>query len=174
MPYEWLPAHGTGRLVLRPHQSLGARGFVAFIGATALMLALPVLSLLGQTALWLMLMFAGLAIAALWTALRLNARALQLTEVLTLTPDLVRLERRGPGGRQQDWQANPYWVQVTLYPTGGPVPHYLTLKGDGREVEIGAFLTPEERQALADELRAALAAANKETSPKVRVPDITP
>jgi uncharacterized membrane protein len=39
------------------------------------------------------------------------------------------------------------------------VPQYLTLSGNGREVEIGAFLSEEERLALYPELTAALARA---------------
>jgi uncharacterized membrane protein len=37
------------------------------------------------------------------------------------------------------------------------VPNYLTLKGNGREVEIGAFLSEPERLTLRRELMAALA-----------------
>jgi uncharacterized membrane protein len=48
-------------------------------------------------------------------------------------------------------------VRLTVHKTGGPVPQYLTLKGNGREVELGAFLTEAERLTLADELNAALA-----------------
>ena len=43
-----------------------------------------------------------------------------------------------------------------MHAHGGPVPHYVTLKGAGREVEIGAFLTEEERRALEPALREAL------------------
>lgn len=42
---------------------------------------------------------------------------------------------------------------MRIYPEGGPVPQYLTLKGGGREVEIGAFLSPEEREALYPDIR---------------------
>ena len=61
-------------------------------------------------------------------------------------------------GKRQDWQANPYWVRVTLHVTGGPVPNYLTLKGDGREVELGAFLSEDERIRLRDDLKTRIAA----------------
>jgi len=50
------------------------------------------------------------------------------------------------------WEANPYWVEVKLRPEGGKVENYLTLRGAGREVEIGAFLAPDERQVLRREL----------------------
>jgi len=36
------------------------------------------------------------------------------------------------------------------------IPRYLTLRGGGRTIELGAFLTAEEREALAAEIDAAL------------------
>jgi uncharacterized membrane protein len=158
MPYEWLPPdEGQARLRLRPHRSLGVRGFVAFIAVTAALLSLPVLTLLGRPALWMILAFIVTTVWGLWVALRRNARDLDLIEEFTLTRDEARLVRRAPGMGEQVWSANPYWVSVQVYPSKGPVEHYLTLKGAGREVELGAFLTPEERIALADELRLSLA-----------------
>lgn len=158
MPYVWLHADDGGTvLALRPHRSLGARGLVAFITATAALLSFPILTLLGKSALWAVLAFTVVTVWGLWAALRRNARDLDLNEELSLSRDEVRLVRRAPGRDEQVWSANPFWVSVHVYPTKGPVEHYLTLKGGGREVELGAFLTPEERLALAEELRLALA-----------------
>ena len=44
----------------------------------------------------------------------------------------------------------------TMHKTGGPVPNYVTLSGKGREVEIGAFLSEDERVSLFGELEDAL------------------
>ncbi|MGL4281778.1 MAG: DUF2244 domain-containing protein [Albidovulum sp.] len=155
MPYEWSEAShdGMAKLTLRPHRSLHASGFVTFIAATALMLFLPLLALLGTALLWGILPFVLLAVGGVWWALRRNTRDAALTEELTLTTESITLIRRAPDGTEKRWQANPYWVSVQVYPTGGPVPAYLTLKGDGREVELGAFLSEEERRRLADDLR---------------------
>jgi uncharacterized membrane protein len=73
---------------------------------------------------------------------------MELYEEVTLWPDLVRIERHAPKSPLLDWEANPYWVTVHIHERGGPVPQYLTLRGAGREVELGAFLTPGERQRL--------------------------
>jgi len=145
-------------LRLWPHRSLGARGFVAFISATVALVSLPILTLIGQPALWVVLAFVAAVVWGLWRALRRNARDLELVEELTLSRDEARLVRRVPGGGAQIWSANPYWVTVHVYADRGPVENYLTLKGGGREVELGAFLAPEERVSLAEELRQALAA----------------
>jgi uncharacterized membrane protein len=48
-------------------------------------------------------------------------------------------------------------VRVTLRDKGGPVEKYLTLRGSDREVELGAFLSPEERETLHAELTRVLA-----------------
>ena len=158
MPYEFLPPEGdTQRLHIWPHRSLTQRGFVWFVGGTAALIALPLLSLLGNPVLWGLLPFLLGAIWAIWFALRKNGRDRDIVEDLTLTPTLVTLSRHGPRGQRQDWQANPHWVRVDCHPFGGPVPQYLTLKGGPREVEIGAFLSETERLSLRRELTARLA-----------------
>ncbi len=120
------------------------------------MLGLPALVLIGSPVLWGLLPFLLGAIWAIWAALNRSFRDGEIVEVLRLSPDTAHLTRHGPRGRWADWQANPHWVRVTLHPTGGPVPNYLTLRGAGREVELGAFLTEAERLTLERELRRAL------------------
>ncbi|MFN3936234.1 MAG: DUF2244 domain-containing protein [Gemmobacter sp.] len=158
MPYEWLPPDGPRRrLHLWPYRSLPRRGMVAFLGATAALVALPLLSVLGSPVLWGILPFMLIAIAAVWYALDRSYRDAEIIEDLVLDEDRVTLTRHGPRGRCQTWEANPYWVRPVLHATAGPVPNYLTLQGGPREVELGAFLTEEERLALQGELSAALA-----------------
>lgn len=153
MPYEWLPSEGGAhRLHLWPHRSLSQRGFVWFIGTTAALVVLPLLSVIGSPVVWALLPFFLAMLAAIWVALRKNGRDRDIVEDLTLTPDRITLARHGPRGKRQDWEANPYWLRITLHETGGPVPNYLTLKADAREVELGSFLSEDERIALARDL----------------------
>lgn len=159
MPYEWLPQNGTEtRLHLWPHRSLTQRGFVWFVGGTAALIGVPVVAILGSPVVWGLLPFLLGAIWAIWFALRKNGRDRDIVEDLSLSRDRISLSRHGPRGKRQDWEANPYWLRVTLHPTGGPVPNYLTLKGEAREVELGAFLSEEERITLSHELEQRLAA----------------
>lgn len=144
------------QLLLWPNRSLPARGFAGFIGLTCALIALPLLAVLGTPVLWGLLPFFVLTVGGLWIALRRNYADGRLTEEFTLWSDRVTLVRTDPRGRRQDWEANPYWVRVALRESGGPVENYLTLKGGGREVEIGAFLSPDERRALRDRLEQAL------------------
>jgi uncharacterized membrane protein len=163
MPYEWLPSeNGVRRLQLWPHRSMTQRGFVWFIGLTAALIAVPLFGVLGSPVLWALLPFLVATIWAIWFALRKNGRDRDIVEDLTLTPDRVTLSRHNPKKPRQDWEANPHWLRVTLHETAGPVPNYLTLKGEGREVELGAFLSEDERIALRGELVAALAALHQD------------
>ena len=158
MPYRWLPQtdpdlHG---LHLWPHRSLSRRGFVGVIAATAVMLTLPVITQLGTGGLWILLGFIAVVLAGLWVALQHSFKTGAVAEDLTLTRDLITLRRTSPGGKPQDWRANPHWVRVTLYPAAS-VRNYLTLSGNQREVELGAFLQPAERQEIHDRLQHLLA-----------------
>ena len=155
MPYEWQD-HGR---VLRawPYRSLPRKGFVWFIGVTAGFLCLPLLAVLGTMVLWALLPFLLLAIAAIWWAIERSYRSGTSFERLTLDPDRITLIRHDPGRADRHWQANPYWIRAELRP--GPVESYLVLTGDhesGREVELGAFLSPEERESLRHEVNRAI------------------
>ncbi len=159
MPYEWLPpAPDMAEVHLWPYRSLPKAGLVWFIGGTAAMIALPLVAVLGSPVLWGVLPFLVAAIAAIWWALARSYKDAEIIEDLILTPERVTLTRHGPRGRRQAWDANPHWVRLTLHPKGGPVPNYLTMKGEGREVELGAFLTEAERIALRAEVQARLSA----------------
>ena len=155
-------ARGAPRLRLRltPHQSLTAEGFVWFIGATAALISVPLLSILGTAVFWALLPFIVGAVWGVWAALKRSWRDRALWEEVILWDDLIRVERHEPNRKAPlDWEANPYWVRVALHAKGGPVPNYLTLSGGGREVELGAFLTPVERVELKDRLERVLRAA---------------
>lgn len=159
MPYEWTtpPDAPARRLRLWPHQSLPPKGFAAFILATFTLILIPTLPLLGTKLLWALLPFVLLAVAGIYFALQRNHHARRIEEVLTLDTDTARLTHRRPDGVVKEWDCNRYWTTVTKYEKGGPVPHYVTLSGKGREVEIGAFLSEDERIALFEELQRSLA-----------------
>ncbi|MEI4471207.1 DUF2244 domain-containing protein [Frigidibacter sp. MR17.24] len=160
MPYEWMPAPAAAEaeLHLWPYRSLPRRGFVGFIAATALLLAVPLMAVLGTPVLWALLPFLLAAIGAVWWALARSYRDGEVLEILRLTRDEVTLSHRPARGPARHWAANPYWVEIRHYDAGGPVPFYLTLRGAGREVEIGAFLSEDERARLKPELARAFAA----------------
>lgn len=159
MPYEWHRDSHATRLRVWPHRSLPRKGFVWFIAITAGLAVVPLLAVLGSAILWALLPFMLAAIAALWWAIERSYRSGTTEERLTLTPDRISLIRHDPGRADREWHANPYWIRATIRP--GPVESYLILQGDhesGREVELGAFLTPEERESLCNEVNRALAA----------------
>lgn len=139
-------------LRLWPYNALKPRGFVMVISGSAAVLAMPLVAVLGNPVLWGLLPFAALVIWGLWAALRRNWRDRSVVEVMHLSRSAVHLRRINPGGPVQEWHADPAWVVLHLKPKGGPVEEYLTLTGGGREVELGAFLTPDERVALHLEL----------------------
>ncbi len=159
-PGAFAVAPGEGaeyRLELAPNLSMGTVGFARMIALSAGFLSLPLLAALGTPVLWGLLPFAGLALWGLWYALRRNSADRQtLREDLRLTRETIELVRTNPRAGAQHWQANPYWVRVRMREKGGPVENYLTLEGAGRVVELGAFLSPEERATLHDELTRAL------------------
>ncbi|SLN34992.1 hypothetical protein AQS8620_01179 [Aquimixticola soesokkakensis] len=158
MPYRWTPDHSHTptqgaplRLDLWPHRSLSPRGFSWVIGVAFGLALVPLVPFIGTSAFWVILPLMMASIAALWIAIRASDRD-HLREVMTITPQQITLIHTDANRREHRWNATPYWVRITLHRGNKPVEAYLTLKGEGRTVELGAFLSPDERRALRDDL----------------------
>jgi len=154
-------SHGPGapalaHAVLWPHRSLPRKGMAGVIGFAFVMILIPMLPLLGSPILWGLLPFTLGAVWLLWFFLERSYASGALREDLTLWTDRIEIVRTNPRGPEQRWSANPFWVRVSMIETGGPVDNYVTLNGAGREVELGAFLSPEERETLHRDLEVLL------------------
>lgn len=143
-------------VTLWPHRSMNPRHFRWFLLVLAAIVILPLSPVLGGAAFWIVGLFLLVDLALLYAMMQLTYRSGRLREHVQLWPDRLRVERVEPNGAQQVWEANPHWVRVSLIPTKR-VRDYLVLSSAGRDIELGAFLTPAERRDLADELRSKLA-----------------
>ncbi|MEM7644606.1 MAG: DUF2244 domain-containing protein [Pseudomonadota bacterium] len=149
---------GIFEVELWPHNSMTPEGFVTMIGGSFAMLCIPLVGLLGTAALWGILPFGLAVLGLLWLGLKRSLKDRDIHERLTVTPDSATLVRRDPDGATRDWACNPYWVRVEMHDRVGSIEDYLTLEGGERRVEIGSFLTPEERRLLRQRLLGVLGA----------------
>lgn len=148
-----------------PLDSLGPRGFRtlawligALFGGTGLLFALigawPVLVFVGAEALLVLVLMAAY-----------RSGAARSSECITLTEEAITVLRR-QGQRVTEARFVPFWVRLAWD------GRRLCLVQRGREVEIGLFLGPEEREALARALGEALHALRNPVfdNPQLREP----
>jgi uncharacterized membrane protein len=105
---------------------------------------------------WPVLPFAGLELLALGVAFYLCHLRSQWREIVAIDADIVRVEK-GRRQAEERWECPSFWARVQLEKS--PIAWYpstLTIAYQGRRVEIGRFLSEDERGALADALRRGL------------------
>src|SRR5690606_21892914 len=136
---------------LWPNRPLTRRGFHAVLGIAAAGFAFPLIPLIGTPVGLALLPFVAVPLFGLWWFIRRSYADGRLVEYLAIWPDAIRVERHEADGRVLSWDGNPYWVRLSLR-KDGPVENYLTLRNSEREIELGAFLSPDERVALHDQL----------------------
>jgi uncharacterized membrane protein len=160
MPYHWTMTYNDGQearvLELWPQNSLPKRGFASFIMTTFILILLPLLVLSGIIVFWGLLPFLMITLWAVWTALKHSYIRNKISECLSFGHQTLDLKRTNQKGDIQSWSCEGYWSRASIYTKSGPVPFYVTLNGNGREVEIGAFLSEYERKALYEELHTEL------------------
>lgn len=121
--------------------------FLGLIAAISLVIASG-FALLGY---WIVLPFAGLELGALAVGLYVVGHRLTRCEVITVEGDTVEVETgfRYPQARDRFLRS---WVNVEREEQGR---HHsrLLLRAHGKEIELGACLTEDEKGALERELR---------------------
>ena len=139
---------------LTPNRSLSRFGFWVLFITVSLSASVVGISFM-QMGAWPVLGFCGLEMLVLFIAFRANYISGQKSEEVKLTENLLEVRKISPLGHVLRWRFEPTWLQITI---DEPLKHdsKLQLASHGRSLEIGAFLTPEERLQLADALRSAL------------------
>lgn len=145
-------------VTLWPNQSLTRPGLSWFMGISAGFLVMPLVAISGTAVFWGLIPFLLLAFWGVWYAIRRNGKNLSMSETLWIWRDEVRVERREANGARLRWQAEPLRVRIQVH-KDAKIEEYLTLSGGGRIIELGAFLSPEERIELAAEIEAGLTKA---------------
>ncbi len=135
--------------ILRPYRSLPPEGFKWLIRAALaanVLIGLP-MYLLGA---WPVMGFMGLDIYLLWYMFQRSYFDARRSETLTLTDRDLVIERRSPDGGCEEHRLDAYWLRVEL-------GERLVLVSRGNRIVVGRFLSPSEREKLADQLKSAIA-----------------
>ncbi len=143
------------RIVIRPNRSLTRQQLqFAFLGIAVVCLGIAgVFTVMG---LWPILPFAGAEVIAVGIGFYLSALGGREVEVVSVASDKVAVEK-GRRRTRQRWEMQRTWAQIRLlrsrlrwYPTR------LVIRSHGKEVELGGFLSEQERRQLAGELQHAI------------------
>lgn len=152
---------GTGQFLLRPQRSATWRENLWLIAAVAAT-AVPIALIWTVAGFWPVLLVCVAHLVMLTAGLYVVSHALLARELIVIGPSAITIEA---GRRQVDrrFELGRTWARVDHRPRRHRWgASRLIVQSDGRAVELGRFLTEEEREALAAELRAALMVAPRQ------------
>ena len=101
---------------------------------------------------WLVLPFAGLELLAVTAGFYACIRHNNDYELVEVDDTRIRV-KRSIAKREQNFSFQTYWTKVLLEITEGWYPSKLWMKSKGKQVELGGWLTDDERRQLASRLK---------------------
>ena len=146
--------------LLTPHRSLGGVGFVVLMAVIALV------SFVGGVAFylvgaWPVGFFFGLDALLIYWAFRVNYRAADAYEEVTVTPSELRVRKVSHRGEVAEWSLNPLWTRLDRETHEDFGLMRLFLVSRGRKLTVASFLGPDERETFAAALSAAIGEAKR-------------
>jgi uncharacterized membrane protein len=143
-------------VTLTPHRSLGRQGFMVLFGlVVAVNLVVAIFFLILKA--WPVFGFLGLDVALVWFAFRANEKSAKRFERILIEGDDLRLISQSREQPPQVKSFNRRWTRVLLeYDEAREMVGRLFLISRGERTEIASFLGADERQSLAEELKAAI------------------
>jgi uncharacterized membrane protein len=148
------------RAVLTPHRSLGPRGFRVLMAAACLV-SLVVSIPFFVVGAWPVVGFFGLDVLLLWIAFRASYRSARASEEVVLTHLELLIRKVTHWGRGREWRFNPAWVRLHRETDEDYGLMRLAVVHGNGSLDVGGFLSPEERARFADALARGLAEARR-------------
>lgn len=142
----------SGRIVLRPNRSWTWRANTYFVG-TLMVISLTIAVTFTLQGMWVILPFTVLEMSVLLACLYYCVRRTHVQEVLTFSPESLVLER-GINRPQLRVEFQRYFTR--FFVLGPRHPWYrkqIALRCRDREMEIGSFLSSDEKDDLVRQLR---------------------
>ena len=146
------------RALLTPHRSLGRTGFLLLMGALVAGWVFTGIVFLSQGA-WPVFGFFGLDVLLVYIAFRLNYRAARAHEIVQVSRTDVDIRQVAPSGRMREHHFNPFWARFNVARHDEIGITSMVVEGQGRQVPIGSFLNPDDRDSFAKAFGQALATA---------------
>lgn len=149
---EFDSANSLGRIVLRPNRSWTWRANVYLVG-TLMAVSGSVATLLAYRGMWLVIPFTVLEMSVLLACLYYCVRRTHQQEVLTFSPEYLVYER---GVHRPDQRRRFQRYFTRFFVRAAPHPWYrkrVSLRCRDEELEVGSFLTVEEKDELIVQLR---------------------
>ncbi len=140
---------------LKPHRSLGPRGFRAVMIGAGLVSAFCSLPFFVMGA-WPVVGFFGLDVLLLYLFFRWSYHTARAREEIALSALELSVRKISPKGDASHYRFNPAWVRLHREEDEEFGLQRLAVKERARLVDIGGFLAPVERAGFAREFAAAL------------------
>ena len=148
------------RMRLAPNRSLDSYGTKIVFLVIAFGFLLPIIPFIGSPIGTTLTIFSGLTFYLFLIMLQRNFQEGNTFEEIYISKRKIIVVHQEKNKEQKIWEGNPYWTRVKLDINNQKLKNYLTLVGKGRHIELGAFLSPDERIELKDKIQIALAKAN--------------
>ncbi len=159
---NWGDENGTPftKIRLAPNRSLDSYGTKVVFAVIACGFLLPIIPFIGSPIGTTLTIFSGLTFYLFLTLLQKNFQQGYIFEEILISKNKIIVVHQEKHKEQMTWECNPYWTKVNLDINNPKWKNYLTLAGKGKHIELGAFLSPDERLELRDKIQNALAKAN--------------
>ena len=148
------------RIRLAPNRSLDSYGTKIVFLVIACGFLLPILPFIGSPIGTTLTIFSGLTFYLFLIMLQRNFQQGNTFEEIFISKRKITVVHQEKNKERLTWECNPYWTKVHLDINNPRLKNYLTLAGKGKHIELGAFLSPNERLELRDKIQNALAKAN--------------
>ena len=148
------------KIRIAPNRSLDSYGTKVVFAVVGCGFLLPIIPFIGSPIGTTLTIFSGLTFYLFLTLLQKNFQQGSTFEEILISKNKIVVVHQEKNKEQMTWECNPYWTKVHLHINNPKLKNYLTLAGKGKHIELGAFLSPDERLELRDKIQNALAKAN--------------